>query len=133
LVTNRTDTPIHISHGRAQVPADLPRLFAAFVNAGDVDDLVTLFEFDAVCVPQPTVLVHGPAGLSNEMSRLCRSGAKVDVTSTEAHVASDLALMTSRWLATNSDGSTFGGRATAVARKQPDGRWLYVIADPRIA
>jgi ketosteroid isomerase-like protein len=43
-------------------------------------------------------------------------------------LAGDIALTHSRWSMTTP--SPMGGRAVEVARRQPDGTWLYVIDDP---
>ncbi|MEK7387966.1 MAG: nuclear transport factor 2 family protein, partial [candidate division NC10 bacterium] len=48
---------------RARNPEDLHRLFAAALNAGDRDALMSLYEPDATLVPQPGQAAIGKAAI----------------------------------------------------------------------
>lgn len=115
----------------ARAPEQVHALFAAYATAGDVDGLVSLFEPDALLIPQPGVEARGPQQLRDACAALGAMGARFDVRTDAVHVSGDLALMTNTWTATTPTGDTFGGRTTEVVRRQPDGRWLAVIDDPK--
>lgn len=114
----------------ARTPEQVHALFAAFATAGDADGLVSLFEPDALMLPQPGVEARGAGELKAACEGLCALGAVFDVRTDAVHVSGDVALMSSTWTATTPAGESFGGRTTEVVRRQPDGRWLAVIDDP---
>jgi uncharacterized protein (TIGR02246 family) len=115
----------------ARTPEQVHSLFAAYATAGDVEGLASLFEPDALMVPEPGVEARGAEQVLATCAYLCSMKARFEVHTDAVHVAGDLALMTNTWTATMPDGETMGGRTTEVARRQPDGRWLAVIDDPR--
>lgn len=114
----------------ATSPEHVHELFAAFANAGDADGLASLFEHDALMLPAPGAEARGAEQLHSACTALCAMGARFELRTDAVRTAADLALMSNTWTATTPDGSTFGGRTTEVARRQPDGRWLLVVDDP---
>jgi ketosteroid isomerase-like protein len=62
---------------------------------------------------------------------------QITLTSSKMVVAGDIALMSNRWRMTLAGGGNeqagFDGVSTEVARRQPDGGWLYVIDNPALA
>ena len=114
----------------ARTPEQVHELFAAYATAGDAEGLVSLFEPDALMIPQPGTQARGAAQLREACAGLCALGARFSVRTDAVHVCGDLALMTNTWTATTPAGGSFGGRTTEVVRRQPDGRWLAVIDDP---
>lgn len=114
----------------ATTASQMHELFAAFVNAGDVDGLASLFEPDGLMLPAPGVSARGAAELYAACAGLCAMGVRFTLRTDAVHVAGDLALLSGTWTATPPGGEAFGGRTTEVLRRQPDGRWLAVIDDP---
>ncbi len=114
----------------ATTPTQVHELFAAFVNAADGDGLASLFEPDALMLPQPGVEARGAEQLLAACHALCSMGARFDVRTDAVRTCGDLALLSNSWTATTPGGDSFGGRTTEVVRRQPDGRWLAVIDDP---
>ncbi len=114
----------------ATTPEQVHELFAAFVNAGDADGLASLFEPDALMLPQPGVEARGAAELHAASAGLCGLVAEFALRTDAVRTAGDLALLSGTWTATTPAGDVLGGRTTEVARRQPDGRWLAVIDDP---
>jgi len=107
-------------------PEDIARFFVSRANAGDVDGLVALYEPDAV-----VAVGEGEVAVGSEASRSFYAKLLADRPQFEpgeqrpALRQGDLALTSSRLL---------NGTVTAeVARKQPDGTWLWVIDQPVIA
>jgi ketosteroid isomerase-like protein len=109
----------------AREPNDLARMFVERANRGDAAGLAALYEPDAVLEFPPghvasgreairevyaEVLADGPAFQLGEQAPALRNG--------------DLALTSTRLA---------GGAVTAeVARRQPDGTWLWVLDRPDV-
>ncbi len=110
---------------RAVQPDDLGRFFVERANAGDVEGLVALYEPDAVLALQSGQVATGHQQIRQEYERILAS--KPTFTAGEQQPAfclGNLALTSTRLA---------GGGATAeVARRQPDGTWLWVIDQPNI-
>ena len=104
--------------------------FEALFNAGDLDGLVNLYEPDALIVPSPAGPARGHAAIREALSGFLSLGGKIAMTTISIFEAADgLALIHCNWWLTG--GSTdLTGKSAEVLRRQPDGRWLYVIDNP---
>ncbi|MGH3645956.1 MAG: YybH family protein [Micromonosporaceae bacterium] len=110
---------------RAARPEDLSRFFVERANAGDVEGLVALYEPDAVLALPAGQITTGSEAIRQEFRQLLADNptfAPGELRPALRH--GDLALTSTRLP---------GGGATAeVARRQPDGTWLWVIDEPNI-
>jgi ketosteroid isomerase-like protein len=106
-------------------PDDLARLWRERANEGDIDGILALYEPGAV-----TTFLTGASQLGHEEIRAAlekvlanrKPGASTSGEMRPTLIASDLALTSARI------GDT---RVTAeVARRQPDGSWLWVLDKP---
>src|SRR5687767_4557906 len=110
----------------AQRPEDIPGMIAAAFNEGGPDDLVALYEPDAVLVvPSSGEQVHGLDAITARAHAMFDhiTAARIDVV---AKVQSDgLAMTHADWslteAAADGPGSETSGRGTVVSRRQPDG------------
>jgi ketosteroid isomerase-like protein len=112
-------------HERAAQPEDLSRLFLERANAGDVDGLVALYEPDAVLAFPPGQVTTGSQAIRQAYQRLLAD--RPTFTAGEQQPAlrnGDLALTSTRLVG--------GGATVEVARRQPDGTWLWVIDQPNV-
>jgi len=110
---------------RAAQPEDLGRFFIDRANAGDVDGLVALYEAEAVLAFPPGQVTTGSQAICQVYERLL--AGKPTFTAGEIRPAlrnGDLALTSTRLAG--------GGATVEVARRQPDGTWLWVIDQPNI-
>lgn len=116
---------INGERARAVQPDDLGRFFVERANACDVEGLVALYESDAVLALHSGQEATGHQEIRQEYERILAS--KPTFTPGEQQPTlrlGDLALTSTRLV---------GGGATAeVARRQPDGTWLWVIDQPNI-
>lgn len=101
-------------------PNDMERLFVEYVNAGDVEGLVALYEREAVLAVDDSRVVAGQEQIRRFFIDLVASRPRLTPSIQAAALcAGDLALTSSR----HRDGSV----SAEIARRQPDGNWLWVV------
>jgi ketosteroid isomerase-like protein len=110
---------------RATQPDDLSRLIVQRLNAGDVDGVVALYEPHAVLALPNGQVATGAEEIRNVYEQLIADKPTFAAGAQRPTLRSgDLALTSSR-LPT--------GVVTAeVARRQPDGTWLWVLDRPDV-
>jgi ketosteroid isomerase-like protein len=110
---------------RAGQPEDLSRLIVERLNAGDVDGLVALYEPDAVLALSNGQVATGAREIRQAYEHLVadRPAFAPGQQLPTLH-AGDLALTSVRLAG--------GGVTVEVARRQPDGTWLWVIDNPSV-
>jgi hypothetical protein len=107
-------------HELARSPQDLERLLVARQWAGDVDAMVALYEPNAVLDSSDGRLIEGLDAIRKYFAEYNASGRKfLSGVQQPALIAGDLALTSTRL----ADGTVTG----EVARRQPDGTWLWVL------
>jgi len=104
----------------AGVPDELERLFVERVNAGDVEGLVALYERDAVLASDDGRVIAGEEQLRRYFVGLV-AGRPTLTPSVQA------AALCSGNLALTSSRHRHGSISAEIARRQPDGTWLWVI------
>lgn len=112
-------------HPPALRPEDLAEFFIARANAGDVEGLVALYEPDAVLAFPPGRVATGHDEIREAYTGFL-AGRPV-LTSGGQRPAirnGDLALTSTRLPG--------GGTTVEVARRQPDGSWLWAIDQPSL-
>jgi uncharacterized protein (TIGR02246 family) len=107
-------------------PEDLARFFTGRANAGDAEGLAALYEPDAVLVTSGGQLVRGIEAIRDFYAKLLAGRPAFQAGDQRPAVRhDDIALTSSRLV---------NGAVTAeVARRQPDGSWLWIIDQPAIA
>lgn len=115
-------------------PEDLHHLFAEALNASDLDALTALYEGGASLIPEPDQLATGADAVRQALSGLLAMNPTITVATHRVVRAADIALLYSSWRlrGTGAEGGAveMEGRGTEIARRQADGRWLFVIDDP---
>ena len=107
----------------ATEPNDLGRFFIERGNAGDVDGLVALYEPDAVLAFPPGNIATGHAEIRKVYEQFVAAAPELlPGRQHPALVSGDLALTASTL--------TTGEITVEVARRQPDGSWLWVLDQP---
>jgi ketosteroid isomerase-like protein len=115
----------------ATTPEQIHRLFEDAFNDGDIDNLMLLYEPDAVLVPQPGSVATGTEQVRAALQGYLALNGRITLDTKLVLPVGDLAYMSNTWSlnGTGPDGSplTLGATTAEVARRQPDGTWLYVI------
>jgi uncharacterized protein (TIGR02246 family) len=116
----------------ATEPEQIHGLFQQAFNAGDIEALMALYEPDAALVPQPGVTVEGSTAIREALRWFLDRGGQITLDTKLVLRVGDLAYLANRWSlagGTMPDGSPaeLGATTAEVARRQPDGTWLYVI------
>jgi uncharacterized protein (TIGR02246 family) len=116
----------------ATEPEQMHDLFEQAFNAGDLNALMALYEPDAALIPQPGATAEGTAAIRESLRWFLDRGGRIALDTKLVVRVDDLALLSNRWSlsgATMPDGSPaeLGATTAEVARRQPDGTWLYVI------
>lgn len=118
----------------ARTPEDLDRLFAVALNSGDIDGLISLYEPQAALRPAPGQVAQGHAAIRASLGAFIAMKPRLDISSKVLGQCGELALLSGKWtlVGTGADGKPveMAGQCVEVARRQPDGAWLYVIDTP---
>ena len=119
---------------QARNPEDLHRLFAAALNADDLDALTSLYASDAALVAQPGQAATGKAAICEALAGFLAMKPVITLTTRGIVKTADLALLYSSWVlrGTGPDGTPveMTGRGTEVARRHADGTWRLVLDNP---
>ena len=116
-----------MAHGVAL--ADIHPSVEKGVNDRDLDGLVALYAPDAVMVLPDGSTVTGIEAIRGQWAELLAMEGRMTLRSRYAIEAGDLAILSNEWTFTSGD-LTMGATTAEVARRQPDGGWLYVVDHP---
>jgi ketosteroid isomerase-like protein len=118
----------------ANTPQDVHRLFAELFAAADLDGLISMYEPDAVLMPEPGKTVSGPVAIRESLQHFLGMNGKFEIELKRVIEAGDIALLYSTWTLNGKgdDGSDIelSGKTSDVVRLQPDGTWMFVIDNP---
>ena len=101
----------------------------AGVNNQDIDGLMALYAEDASMVLADGSVVSGLAAIREEWSGIIAMNGHITVRSRYAIAAGDLAVLSNEW-SFDVDGEQLSSVTAEVARRQPDGGWLYILDHP---
>jgi ketosteroid isomerase-like protein len=99
------------------------------VNNRDIDGLMALYAEDATMVLVDGSTVTGLSAIREEWSALLAMNGHITLRSRFAIAAGDLAVLSNEWTF-EVGGEQLSSVTAEVARRQPDGGWLYVIDHP---
>ena len=116
-------------------PEDCDRLFEYYLNAGDLNHLVMLYEEGCSLVRRDGGVGKGHAAVREVFEPMLATRPRIKLEVVKViPTGKDLALVYSDWTlsATGPDGAPIerSGKATEVVRRQPDGSWRVAIDDP---
>ncbi|MGW2183714.1 nuclear transport factor 2 family protein [Streptomyces sp. NPDC001732] len=114
----------------ARSPQELGELFVRHLAAGDLDRLAGLYEPGAVFVAEPGTAATGAQAVRESLRQYVEAGVRIGLELRRVRETGDLALLSSVATVDAPGRPQVTTVTTEVARRQPDGRWLYVVDDP---
>jgi uncharacterized protein (TIGR02246 family) len=119
----------------ATTPDEVIRLFAAALHDGRVDDALSLYESDAVFVPQPDAPpIRGRDAIRAALAGFAALRPTMTADIRKMVTAGEIATVLNAW---RLHGTTPAGEPVAmtgtsadVMRRRPDGTWGILIDDP---
>lgn len=118
----------------ARTPDEVDRLFAQNLNAGNLDELVGIYEPQATLMPSPGTLVSGTAAIREALAGFLAGKPKMTLTAKVVAQSGALAVTSAKWQLsmTGPDGkpANMTGESVEVVRRQADGTWRAVIDLP---
>ena len=113
----------------ARNPEDVGRLIVEAINNGDVEAAIAMYEPEAAAPDSQGEVSSGTTdAFRQNTASFIASKPNLKVEVDKVIRAGDIALLYSHWSMTNPE--PMSGRTVAVARRQPDGNWLFIIDDP---
>ena len=93
---------------------------------------MSLYEPAATLRPEPGRVASGTDAIRESLQAYVEAGVRISLELRTIRTTGDLALLSNRATAEGllPGGAVLSTTTTEVARRQPDGRWLYVIDDP---
>jgi uncharacterized protein (TIGR02246 family) len=117
----------------ARSPEELHTGFQEAFNRHDLEAVVALYEPGAVLVSDAEP-AQGTDAIREAYRGFFAMRPVMELQTLAVHRAGELAMLHGRWMLRGAapDGSEIRreGRNTEIARRQPDGRWLFVIDNP---
>src|SRR4051812_16567427 len=117
----------------AKTPEECDALFEKYVNAGDLDSLVDLYEPDATLVFAPGQTAVGRDAIRATLGPMLEAKAQVKLSVSQTLMAGDIAATYNEWSGTMSAGGQevkMEGKAIEICHRQADGTWRFAIDDP---
>jgi len=132
---HRAPGPVIPPHGTARTPEDTDRLFGERMNAGDLEGLVALYEGGATLIRTDGTPATGRDAIRAELTGILAVTPKIIMNvKTVRRGGGNIAVLYNDFhgTVTHADGKVEAvhGCAVEVVRRQPDGRWLFVVDDP---
>jgi uncharacterized protein (TIGR02246 family) len=117
-----------------KAPNEIDDHYNEVFRSGDLEQLVALYEPDAVLAPQPGQLVKGREAIREQLRGLLRLVGTLHAENQSCVEFENLALLRANWRFTGTDPSgsrvEIGGSSAKVVRRQSDGSWLYIMDLP---
>ncbi len=115
-------------------PLDVITQLVTAMNAHDLKMAMTLFEPGASFVMKPGVVASGTAGIQQALEGFMALKPMLTIDAQQVVQAGDVAQYCARWSIKGVDPTgtaiQLSGRSSSILRRQPDGRWLFLVDNP---
>jgi len=118
-----------------EAPDILHRLFEEAYNDRDLDRLVSLYEVNAMLAAAPGIIARGHAEIRTALVQYMAAGRSIEMETTLVlDTGEGLAMLNGKWHLNGigPDGAPIemNGSNSELVRRQPDGRWLFLVDNP---
>ena len=110
-------------------PQELHKRVQDGFNAQDLEGLVELYESDAILRAEDGGTARGTEAIRAVYESLLAFGGRLELETRYSVQHDDIAMLSNQYTFTM-DGYEATWITSEVARRQPDGRWLYAIDNP---
>ena len=104
------------------------------MNTWNLDSAVTLFEPGAAFVIKPGIVINGTSGIRQALEGFMALKPTLTIEKQQFVQAGDVAQYCAQWSLTGVDPTgtavKLGGRSSSILKRQPDGRWLFLVDNP---
>ena len=112
----------------AKSPDEICRLFKQYMAEGDIESLLSLYDPQIAFLNQANEVKKGKSELRQELAPFAAAKAIFAFDIKQIVQSGDIALMHTKWkISSPQEMSVY---AIEVARRQPDGTWVWLIGDP---
>lgn len=109
-------------------PDKMNETFARAFNSRVIENLLCLYEEGAILVGESNAFAQGITDIGVQLCELLKIPGSIVSTNNFCLVQGDIALLRADWSMFDPAGvEIFGASSAEIVRRQPDGRWLYVI------
>jgi ketosteroid isomerase-like protein len=115
-------------------PEKLNERYNALFRVADLENLMALYEPDAVLAPAPGKELRGHAEIRAQLKQLLKLRGQLNSTLLSCVRQGDIALLQARWSFSGKGPAggpiVMGGVSARLARRGTDGEWRYAIDLP---
>jgi uncharacterized protein (TIGR02246 family) len=133
LVDNHSNPGIKMDY-KVFAPQQMNQTFVRAFNSRQIDNLMLLYQPDAVLVRLDGSLARGTDQIRDELSKLLSRGIRAEGYNQFAITYGNTALLRANFTITfpgeNGQETSIKGSSSEVVSRQPDGSWLYIIDHP---
>ncbi|MEU6672320.1 nuclear transport factor 2 family protein [Streptomyces sp. NPDC046727] len=125
------DKPVGaVARRRAETPQQVGALFMEYLEAGDIEGLVSLYEPNAHFVPAPGTHLVGADAIRGALQQMIDSGIRLTLEPRDIREVGDIALVSNNVTRTGAGPEPVISTTTEILRRRPDGGWVHVVDDP---
>lgn len=106
---------------------DAHATLAAAFNTGDVDTVLSMYDFNGIIVPEPGKPVSGREKFEEAIKAILSIKGKMEIKTVYCLQTGNLAVGRSEWNITDGQEVKISSRGIEVMKEQADGTWKIVI------
>jgi ketosteroid isomerase-like protein len=106
---------------------DAHKTLAAAFNTGDVNTVLSMYDFNGIIVPEPGKPVSGKEQFLEAIKAILSIKGKMEIHTVYCLQAYDLAVGRSEWKIKDGNEVKVSAKGIEVMKQQPDGTWKIVI------
>jgi uncharacterized protein (TIGR02246 family) len=106
---------------------DAHATLAAAFNTGNVDTVLSMYDFNGIIVPEPGKPVSGREQFEEAIRAILSIRGKMEIKTVYCLQTGNLAVGRSEWNITDGQEVKISAKGIEVMKQQPDGTWKIVI------